>query len=258
MKTFSSSSPASLLGLTTLALLGLAAVPVHAQSLTLNSGDSLTVSGAGTVGTLGGKPVRNTTSSYSSSGGFYYPAVQTNGTSTFTLANGGSITSSGVGGIALYNRGSGAVTISGGTISSTGFRGAGLYNDYFGGPATISGGTFSPGPGGVGLYNTGILNLFSFNDTPFLVNGVSMNNMTLDNRMYQNGTNTIPTISAILENGDVLNTTFLDSGTINLNIGTPPVLPPAAVPEASTTVSLGLLLMLGVGGVLVARRKRAA
>ena len=254
MKTFSSSSPASLLGLATLALLGLAAAPAHAQTLSLNSGDNLTVSGAGTVGTQNGKAVSNTTSFYSSSGGFYSPAVQTNGTSTFTLANGGSITSSGVGGIALYNRGSGAVTISGGTISSTGFRGAGLYNDYFGGPATISGGTFSPGPGGVGLYNTGILNLFSFNDTPFLVNGVSMNNMTLDNRMYQNGTNTIPTISAILENGDVLNTTFLDSGAINLNIGTPP----PAVPEASTTVSLGLLLALGVGGIAFAARRKSA
>ena len=32
----------------------------------------------------------------------------------------------------------------------------------------------------------------------------------------------------------------------------------AAVPEASTTVSLGLLLALGLGGVLVARRKAAA
>lgn len=32
---------------------------------------------------------------------------------------------------------------------------------------------------------------------------------------------------------------------------------PAPVPEASTTVSLGLLLALGLGGVLVARKKRA-
>ena len=32
---------------------------------------------------------------------------------------------------------------------------------------------------------------------------------------------------------------------------------PAAVPEASTTVSLGLLLMLGLGGILVARKKAA-
>lgn len=31
---------------------------------------------------------------------------------------------------------------------------------------------------------------------------------------------------------------------------------PAAVPEASTTVSLGLLLMLGLGGMLIARKQR--
>ena len=35
------------------------------------------------------------------------------------------------------------------------------------------------------------------------------------------------------------------------------IIPPAAVPEASSVVSLALLLMLGVGGVLVARKKAA-
>ena len=34
--------------------------------------------------------------------------------------------------------------------------------------------------------------------------------------------------------------------------------PPAAVPEASTTVSFGLLLALGVGGVVIATRKKKA
>ncbi len=33
---------------------------------------------------------------------------------------------------------------------------------------------------------------------------------------------------------------------------------PAAVPEASTNISLGLLLMLGLSGVVIARRKRTA
>lgn len=41
---------------------------------------------------------------------------------------------------------------------------------------------------------------------------------------------------------------------VNINIA--PV--PAAVPEASTNISLGLLLMLGLGGVVIARRKRTA
>ena len=410
MKTFSSSSPASLLGLATLALLGLAATPAHAQTLSLNSGDNLTISGAGTVGTQNGKAVSNTTSFYSTSGG--NSTVQTSGTSTLTLANGGSIstgtdypraglyaTGSGaisitggsivggvgfvygaaygllatgssaisitggsiVGGdqrgaavaldgsgpitisggtiklidqygdngngiyaggssaititggsiivgrgeIGLYDNGGGPITISGGTLSAGG-SGTGLYS-YNGntgggvhpititggtfsagdggygmenragpvsisggtfsagqngtalqadsgqiGDVTISGGLFSAGPGGVGLserYTT--VNLFSFADSPFLINGVSMNNTTLDGNLYGPGT-----ISATLANGDTLNTTFLMyNGKINLNIGTPP---PAAVPETSSVVSLGILLMLGVGGIAFAARRKSA
>ena len=308
MKTFSSSSPASLLGLATLALLGLAATPAHAQTLSLNSGDNLTVSGAGTVGTLGGKAVSNTTSSYSFSGG--NSTVQISGTSTFTLANGGSISggqsgqglnTNGSGAVSITGgsitggqfgttmaiQGSGPVTISGGTIQGTsGSFSNGLGNgtalaiygsgavtitggtfatggNYFGGgtvldaessgPITITGGIFTAGNSGYGLQiNNSTLNLFSFGGTPFLVDGVAMNNTTLNGSQFRFGSDTI---SGILANGDVLNTPFQDQfGKINLNIGTPL----AAVPEASTTVSLGLLLALGVGGVLVARRKRAA
>ena len=303
MKTFSSSSPASLLGLATLALLGLAATPAHAQLLHLNSGDNITVSGAGTVGTLGGRLVSNATSSYSYSGagGIYIPTVQTNGTAAFTLRTGGSISSTGdgnygygllnqgsgaitisggsitavYGGIGLATNGSGAITISGGTFSagaqgigldqygsgtitigggtfSAGTNGYGLYQNGTG-PVTITGGTFSAGTGGYGLgAGSGAINLFSFGGSPFLINGVAMNNTTLSSDHYGSGLNTI---SSTLANGDLLNTTFFDreGGIINLNIGTPP----AAVPEASTTVSLGVLLALGVGGLAVARRKRA-
>ena len=413
MKTFSSSSPASLLGLATLALLGLTAAPAHAQTLSLNSGDNLTISGAGTVGTQNGKAVSNTTSFYSTSGG--NSTVQTSGTSTLTLANGGSIstgtdypraglyaTGSGaisitggsiaggvgfvygaaygllatgssaisitggsiVGGdqrgaavaldgsgpitisggtiypltklidqyddngngiyaggssaititggsiivgrgeIGLYDNGGGPITISGGTLSAVG-SGTGLYsyNGNTGGgvhPITITGGTFSAGDGGYGMENRAgpvsisggtfsagqngtalqadsgqigdvtisgglfsagpggfglserytTLNLFSFADSPFLINGVSMNNTTLDGDLYGPGT-----ISATLANGDTLNTTFLMyNGKINLNIGTPP----AAVPETSSVVSLGLLLLLGVGGIAFAARRKSA
>jgi hypothetical protein len=35
------------------------------------------------------------------------------------------------------------------------------------------------------------------------------------------------------------------------------VSPAAAVPEASTTVSFGLLLALGLGGVVIAKKKKA-
>ena len=298
MKTFFSRPDASisLLGMVTFALLGLAAAPTHAQTLTLKSGDGVTVSGAGTVGTIGGKPVANTTSTYSTVAG-NNKAVVTNGTSTFTLQNGGTLSTGGLYSVGLYALGFGAVTMTGGSISvgqnsyglftnsgsaitisggsisagtngtglaalgfgavtvsggsiTTGLNSIGLYAAN-GGAATIIGGTFSAGQGGYGLYTyQGTLNLFSKGDSPFLIDGVAMNNITLDANKYTSGTHTI---SGILENDDVLNTTFIDSGTVNLNIGTPP----AAVPEASTTVSLGVLLMLGVGGILVARKKAA-
>ena len=349
MKTFSSSSPASLLGLATLALLGLAAAPAHAQTLTLNSGDNLTVSGAGTVGTLGGKAVSNATSFYSNSIDYGY-AVETNGTAAFSLANGGTLTTAGYEGRGLYDLGSGAIAITGGTLSSTGLNSTGIYDDgssaitisggiisagglglyynqgtgavtisggsisavsgtglYDGssGPITITGGTFSGGysglvavgdgpisisggtfnggtMGGRGIYDDGnsvitisggsinagrggigldgqqgTINLFSFGDSPFLIDGVAMNNTTLSNNLYYSQNDTI---SGTLANGDTLNTTFSNRGsltmgaTINLNIGTPP----AAVPEASTTVSLGLLLALGVGGIAFAARRKSA
>ena len=51
--------------------------------------------------------------------------------------------------------------------------------------------------------------------------------------------------------------TAAGSGVVDsVNIDIAPV--PAAVPEASANVSLGLLLMLGLGGVAAARRKRPA
>ncbi len=331
-------SRTTLLGVTVFAALGLVAAPAHAQSLTLNDGDNVTVSGTGTVGTVGGTPVANTTSTYTDADGKIY-AVQTNGTSTFTLAEGGIVSSAknynygllaegsgpvtvsggsisaGQGGTGLFAVGSvtisggsisggqggtaldayedGAVTISGGTLSagvdgrgifaegsgsitisggsiSTGQGGTALADNRSGpvtinggsisagaggtaladtgsGPVTISGGSISTGAGGFGLFDyQSTLNLFSFGDTPFLIDGVPMNNTTLDGSLYQSGTDTI---SGTLANGDVLDTTFQDfNGTINLNT-------PAAVPEASTTVSFGLLLALGLSGVVLARKK---
>ena len=61
-------------------------------------------------------------------------------------------------------------------------------------------------------------------------------------------------ITGTLYSGDVVNSTYFDyGGTLEFNNRVPP-----AIPEASTTVSLGLLLALGMGGLVVsARRKRA-
>ena len=234
-------------------MLGLAALavaaPLHAQNLVLGDGDTVIVSGAGTVGTIGGKPISNAYSSYS--GGPF--AVQTNGTSTFTLETGGALYG-GIGGAGLYAAGSGVVNITGGKMIGAPYgygvvvQGSGPVNITGG---TIIGGTITDGPpnsyaGLLGFASTTI-NLYSQNDTPFLINGIPMNNTSL-------GPVTRGTISGTLLNGDTLNTPFGDYGTLNLNVGTPPTV----VPEPSPLLSLSLLL-LGTGGmVLAGRRKKSA
>ena len=61
-----------------------AASPVAAQgTLTLTNGDSITISGSGTIGTLAGASVNNTTSAYD--------GVELAGRNTFNLSNGGSV-----------------------------------------------------------------------------------------------------------------------------------------------------------------------
>ena len=275
MKSLTSSRSASLLGLAALAVLGLAAAPAQAQHLYLNSGDTVTVSGAGTVGTIGGQPVANmTATTYTAAGSG--SAVVTNGTSTFTLENGGTLTASGSEASALFLQGEGAVTVDGGTISSTSPYDSAIYaqgpltilggsisaaengralDAENGSSVTIGGGLFSAKTGGFGLYDAyGTINLFSLGGTKFSVDDTPIMNGTLSSSAYRSGSHTI---MGTLENGDILNTTFQDKDTINLNVGTAPVLPAAPVPEASTTVSLGLLLMLGLGGVLAAKKKAA-
>lgn len=258
--------------------LALAAAPVSAQSLTLGSGDTITVSSAGTVGTIGGTPVSNSTTHYSApppGTGSSNSAVFVGGTAAFNLS-GGSLASVDEQGIALNITGSGPVTVSGGAI----YGGHGVGLEAAGtGAVLISGGTFSNVHDGVSLvvnkgstvqvtgglfqfqdflpqpyptviYVAGTLNLFSFNDSPFLINGVAMNNTSLTNIPQNDSGNTI---SGTLANGDKLNTFFTDYGIINLNPGVP-----AAVPEASTTVSFGLLFALGLGGVCIAKKRKSA
>ena len=260
-----------------LVLVGIAATSsVQAQSLVLNSGDNVTISDTGTFGVIGGVPISNSTSQYSAplpGPGSNHSAVLTSGTAAFNLT-GGYLVSTDEQGIALNITGSGPVTISGGDVN--GGHGVGLV-DTGTGVVTISGGGFSAdsragtafviGTGAVaevtgGLFSApgldtfssaplnigGSLYLFSFNDAPFLINGVAMNNTSLMNLSpYSKNT-----ISGTLANGDGLNTSFreFNSGTVYLNLPLP-----AAVPEASTTVSLGLLLILGAGGIIASRRR---
>ena len=258
---------------------------VHAQSLNLSSGDNVTVSSTGTFGVMGGKPFSNTTSSYGVSGG---NNVQTSGTAAFNLT-GGSLFAAISNVTDIEADGSGPVTISGGTVGvshgGTGVdaNGTGLVSisggtfssDVLSSPLSISrgaavqitGGAFSdsgltPNSGVLSIASGGSLYLFSQNDTPFTItgipgistfNGVSYNNTSLSLASLSSNPGMTYGINGTLADGESFNTKLDGLGTINFNL---PV--PAAVPEASTTVSFGLLLTLGLGGVVIAARKKKA
>ncbi len=137
-----------LAALATLAALGMAALPqaVHAQTqtttLTLNTGDVVTVDDNGTNGLMNGAPIiNNTTKSYSGD-----PAVVTNGNSAFTLGSGGTLSGSNSG-LSAYD--SSIVTITGGTITA-GSAAAGL--GAYGGTVSISGGAINGGSQGYGIF----------------------------------------------------------------------------------------------------------
>ena len=247
--------------LSLLSLLGVAAVSsAQAQSLTLSSGDSATVSSAGTVGILGGKPFSNSTSSYNNP--FGGAAVQVNGTAAFSLTGGTIISSHGATGLAAG--GSGPVLISGGTFSSDSLStpisiSSGAVVQITGGALSNSGPT--PDNGILTIGSGGSLYLFSRNDTPFTITGIpgqpfggtSYNNTSLSLASLSSDPNSFYGISGTLADGESFNTRFSGLGTINFNLPAP-----AAVPEASTTVSLGLLLTLGLGGVALAKRRAKA
>ena len=140
----------SLFAVTTLTALGLAAtIPAHAQTLTLNTGDVITVNGNGTSGHIGATvfmpPNGNTTFDNTPISGAPY-TITTNGTSTFTLGAGGVIKGQGVG-IALSN--SSTVTITGGTVTEI-QNGTGVSSNSTG-LLSISGGTITGGVNGIGV-----------------------------------------------------------------------------------------------------------
>lgn len=266
---------AALISLAAFAAFALASAPGRADQLTLSSGDFVTVTGTGTVGIINNQPISNTTSSYSNGSGVLNTyAVITNGTAAFTLGPGGSLSGAdiqdpgnGGAGDGLVANGTGAITISGGMI--TGGMNSDAVDDRGSGPFTISGGTINGGENALavraaagvinitgGIINTGTssgtftasgleaifggsIDLFSQNDTPFLINGVPMNNT------HVNGGGTV---SGTLLNGDTLNTTF--DGGLSLNIGAAP----APEPSPFAALSLGALSLCALA--LKARKRR--
>ncbi len=210
------------------------------------------------------------------------------------MANGiGQSLTSGYGGDGLVTYGGATTSIYGGTFQgglvgdptartgSGGDYGSGLYEgatsivNVFGG--SFAGGNGLPVPsgytqeGGSGLYvRDGSLNIYggtfaggtsSFGSTDLEVIGGTAtlygSNFTVNGVAVENGSVPVGfgTITGnLLDNSTVttLNYFLYDGSGGTLNIESP-----AAVPEASTTVSFGLLLTLGLGGVMLARKKSA-
>ena len=248
-----------------------------AATLTLSGGDSVTVSAVGTVGILGGSAVNNATTTYSTSSQSSN-VIETDGSGNFTLAGGGTLTTTGHGDHDVYANGSGAVVISGGNVSLSDEPSSlnASIDDVGTGPVIIEGGAIStvnnvavltssttplditggtiaitydarnddagPAPGLVSL-SAAVIDLFG---TGFVYNDGNGNQpITSGDLPFVNGE--LPTITGTLLNGDTLNTTYYpDLGTIEVNVGNPP-----SVPEPTSAT----LLVASTAGVLL-RRKR--
>ena len=131
-------------------------------------------------------------------------------------------------------------SFTGGNAAPGGFLGDGLLD--IGGKVNVYGGSFNAGSNGFGLdvfEGTTILH-----GTNFFVNGVPLSS----GRVTGSGTIT----------GDFADNAGASTLTYQVLQGTNLYVNSAPVPEASSVISLGLLLALGVGGLAVARRKRAA
>jgi hypothetical protein len=244
------------------------AMAAHAQDLALQSGDNVTVGGTGTSGTYLGAPISNTTSAYT--------AVTTVTNSEFTLNSGGSITGflnilgistanvtgGNIKGLStydtstanvtggsindLYTQGTSTTNVSGGSIT-------GFLNASSSGTTNVSGGSIN----GLSTYNTSKANVtggsFTYletSDTSVLdLFGTGFSETLLGSGSGYKTYNVMGT----LQNSDLLNATYYAfGGTLKFN-GVPAA---AAVPEASTTASFGLLLALGLGGLVIAKKRK--
>lgn len=233
-----------------LSLLAFAIPAVHAQSLSIYD-ETATISGSGTVVTgyytLFGGGASAATSSYNS--------VYSDFTGTLSLQPGGSIqtlTSSG-----------GKVTMSGGTVGT--FNAAANYvgdGEFYNPTVSITGGSVNAliSSGGYAVQPGGY---YSAYDTVCNLSGGAFG--TLDAANYGGydifGTNLnfskSGLITGTLSNGQAINAQYVNTDAHGfLEFNSIPV-SAAAVPEASTTVSLGLLLMLGAGGLVLTKRRRS-
>ena len=234
-------------GFSLLAFAGFAVPAIRAQTLSIDEGTA-TISGSGTA----------VTGSYTTFGGGAGPAttsynfVYSDFTGTLALQSGGSIqtlTSSG-----------GHVTMSGGTVGTFNAEASYLGDGEFANPeVSITGGSvnalvssggyaYQPG-GGYAAYDT-VCNLSGGTFGTLTASHYGGFNITGTNLAFANNF-----ITGTMASGQDMNTQYINqdgNGFLEFN-GI--AVPAAAVPEASTTISLGLLLVLGAGGLALAKRR---
>ncbi len=267
-------APARLGGLYTavVPLLALLAAPAalaqSGQYLHLSPGDTLSVSSAGTIGTVGGSPVvMPSATSYTGSG---YPDQTVDNYGHFTLGSGGSLTNPrSQGGYGILTQSNGTVTITGGSVLvgdnsialgatdssrvsitggtiTAGNNGKGVFA-FGGNMVTIAGGVITVGQGGTGLDSSfgTTIDLFGSNFA-YTANGITT--QITSGFLPSNGFG--GTITGTFLNGDRLNTTFGNDGILGVNVGTPPVIAPE--PSPALVFGLGILSL----GMIAFRRAR--
>ncbi len=249
------------LAIATLPALGLAAVPAHAQTLVLQSGDSVTVSGSGTTGTYQGKSISSPTFTYST-GTNTGTDVSVPIGAAFTLRNGavldgGSPSSSNV--VALLVQG-GTATVAGGAVGGGIPYGIGL--QITGGTTTITGGTITGATairsdGGLLQVSGGAIN-GQFRGFVVGSSGIIdlFGTFTDGSGSILTGpiTNAYGTLQGTFSNGDVLSKTSYGVGTggiLEFNVG------PAPAAEPSQLAALGIGL-LGLGALAIKAKRRIA
>ena len=251
MLTLFRSIPTTLLPCLT-ALTLLSALPAGAQTLTLGSQPSVTpkTSGSATISASGTAATGTAafTGGASAATTSYRGVVLLN-TSALDFQDGGTINS------ILFNENNSTANIYGGNIKFIYGYDASITNIYGGTvfyPEALGsslGGSL--GTSKVNIYGGTITYLATQNAGTMDVFGTGLTETFLGN----GGGFDDYSVTGTLQDGTALNVLYgNNSGTLLFN-GQPAV-PIAAVPEASTIVSLGLLLALGVGGMVSARKKR--
>ncbi len=135
------------------------------------------------------------------------------------------------------------------TVSSVPFTTYDLYVYAFNESSALGTFTVTPAGSAVGVSQNAELESTFDPNNPFTMATATTPG---DYLLFTGLTGSSFTLTADRQAGDTSSTTFVPIDGFQL------VATPAAVPEASTTISFGLLLALGLGGFAVARKKAAA